>query len=71
MPFLFAFQFIIVFAYDTFANHHLATTEDLIEYFSQFGQVANVNIKYNSSTGHPRGFGFITFASEDTVRSQF
>jgi len=43
------------------------TDEDLIEYFSQFGQVANVNIKYNSSTGHPRGFGFITFASEDTV----
>jgi len=37
--------------------------QDLLDYFSKYGPVVNVNIKYDSATGKPRGFGFITFAS--------
>jgi len=37
--------------------------QDLLNYFSQFGPVVNVSIKYDSMTGKPRGFGFVTFAS--------
>lgn len=43
------------------------TEDDLIEYFSQYGPVQNVSIKYNTTTGHPRGFGFITFSSEEAI----
>lgn len=29
--------------------------------------MANVSIKYNATTGHPRGFGFITFANDESI----
>lgn len=44
-----------------------ATEDDLQEYFGQFGPVTNVSIKYNAATGQPRGFGFITFATEESI----
>jgi len=43
------------------------TEQDLLSYFSQFGAIQNVTIKYNSQTGHPRGFGFVTFSSDGSI----
>jgi len=37
--------------------------QDILTYFSQFGEVAEVSIKYDKATGNPRGFGFITFTN--------
>jgi squid-like protein len=41
--------------------------QDILNYFSKFGQIANVNIKYDSVTGKPRGFGFITFGNAASI----
>ena len=43
------------------------TEEDLTDYFGQYGHVSNVSIKYNAATGNPRGFGFITFANDESI----
>ena len=40
---------------------------DLREYFAKYGDVENVSVKFDAVTGNPRGFGFITFASEKTL----
>lgn len=39
----------------------------MTDYFGQYGPVSNVSIKYNSATGNPRGFGFITFSNDDSI----
>jgi len=41
--------------------------QDLHTYFSQFGEVAEVSIKYDKVTGNPRGFGFITFSNGASI----
>lgn len=41
--------------------------QDILNYFSKFGQVASVSIKYDNVTGKPRGFGFITFANVTSI----
>jgi len=43
------------------------TEQDLLSYFGQFGAIQNVTIKYNAQTGHPRGFGFVTFTSDGSI----
>ena len=41
--------------------------DDLREYFKKYGNVTDVSIKYDAVSGNPRGFGFITFASEESI----
>ncbi|KAK4441567.1 Heterogeneous nuclear ribonucleoprotein 1 [Sesamum alatum] len=41
--------------------------DEFREYFQDFGNVTDVVIMYDPNTGRPRGFGFITFATEDAV----
>eukprot|EP00250_Pteridium_aquilinum_P011277 c19959_g1_i1 orf=517-1914(-) len=43
------------------------TEEDFKNYFSQFGNITDVVVMYDPDTRRPRGFGFITFDSEDAV----
>jgi cold-inducible RNA-binding protein len=44
-----------------------ATEAELAEYFSQYGQVESVNIPLNRYTGKARGFGFVSFASQEAA----
>lgn len=51
-------------------NLAAAVTEtDLIELFSPFGNVADVNIATDSATRRSRGFGFVTMATPEGARS--
>lgn len=43
------------------------TANDLDVYFSQFGQVTDVVLPMDQSSGRHRGFGFVTFGSADVV----
>lgn len=43
------------------------TQEDLREYFSSFGNVADCSIKHDPSTGRSRGFAFLVFETKDIV----
>ncbi|KAG8370796.1 hypothetical protein BUALT_Bualt13G0020700 [Buddleja alternifolia] len=43
------------------------TEDEFKEYFQDYGYVTDVVIMYDPSTGRPRGFGFITFTTEDAV----
>lgn len=40
---------------------------DFKKYFDQFGTIIDVVVMYDHSTKRPRGFGFITYDSEDAV----
>lgn len=43
-----------------------ATTDDsLADFFSQCGDVVEAKVITNRETGRSRGFGFVTFESED------
>jgi RNA recognition motif-containing protein len=47
---------------------HLETTKtDLEDYFGKYGPVAEAVVMMDRETGRSRGFGFVTFQSEDTV----
>jgi heterogeneous nuclear ribonucleoprotein A1/A3 len=39
----------------------------LRDHFSSYGKVAEHQIMVDHSTGRSRGFGFVTFESEDSV----
>ncbi|CAH8299981.1 unnamed protein product [Eruca vesicaria subsp. sativa] len=43
------------------------TEAEFKNYFDQFGTVADVVVMYDHNTQRPRGFGFITFESEESV----
>ncbi|PKA53611.1 Heterogeneous nuclear ribonucleoprotein 1 [Apostasia shenzhenica] len=43
------------------------TDADFKMYFEQFGNITDVVVMYDHNTQRPRGFGFITFDSEDAV----
>ncbi|CAA0814012.1 RNA-binding (RRM/RBD/RNP motifs) family protein [Striga hermonthica] len=43
------------------------TESDFKNYFSQFGTITDVVVMYDHNTQRPRGFGFITYDSEDAV----
>ncbi|KAK9672941.1 hypothetical protein RND81_12G136000 [Saponaria officinalis] len=43
------------------------TDEGFRQYFKSFGHVTDVVIMYDQSTQRPRGFGFVSFDSEDAV----
>ncbi|XP_078442313.1 heterogeneous nuclear ribonucleoprotein 1-like isoform X2 [Wolffia australiana] len=43
------------------------TESDFRAYFEQFGTITDVVVMYDHNTQRPRGFGFITYDSEDAV----
>ncbi|KAK6149380.1 hypothetical protein DH2020_016905 [Rehmannia glutinosa] len=43
------------------------TENDFKNYFDQFGTIMDVVVMYDHNTQRPRGFGFITYDSEDAV----
>ncbi|CAM8908595.1 unnamed protein product [Rhodiola kirilowii] len=43
------------------------TENDFKNYFDQFGTITDVVVMYDHNTQRPRGFGFITYESEDAV----
>uniref|UniRef100_A0A453NS73 RRM domain-containing protein n=4 Tax=Poaceae TaxID=4479 RepID=A0A453NS73_AEGTS len=43
------------------------TEDDLRDHFSSYGNVVEHQIMVDHSTGRSRGFGFVTFESEDSV----
>lgn len=43
------------------------TETDFKNYFDQFGMITDVVVMYDHNTQRPRGFGFITYDSEDSV----
>ncbi|GLT71395.1 hypothetical protein SLA2020_434190 [Shorea laevis] len=45
------------------------TEEEFKNYFERFGRVTDVVVMHDSTTHRPRGFGFITFDSEESVEN--
>ncbi|CAI9115983.1 OLC1v1017017C1 [Oldenlandia corymbosa var. corymbosa] len=43
------------------------TEDEFKNYFEKFGRITDVVVMHDNVTRRPRGFGFITFASEDAV----
>jgi len=43
------------------------TSEDLITYFSAYGEVVDSCVMADSASGRPRGFGFVSFATAEAV----
>ncbi len=51
-------------------NLAAVTTElDLTELFSPFGNVTEVNVPIDRTSGRPRGFGFVTMATPEGARA--
>uniref|UniRef100_A0A7N0UWU8 RRM domain-containing protein n=1 Tax=Kalanchoe fedtschenkoi TaxID=63787 RepID=A0A7N0UWU8_KALFE len=47
------------------------TEDEMKEYFSSYGSIVEHQIMLDHSTGRSRGFGFVTFETEDAVESVF
>ncbi|XP_058080538.1 heterogeneous nuclear ribonucleoprotein 1-like [Magnolia sinica] len=45
------------------------TEEDFRAYFEKYGRITDVVVMYDTVTHRPRGFGFITFDSDEAVES--
>lgn len=51
-------------------NLAAATTEnDLIDWFSPYGNVAEAHVPVDRTNGRPRGFGFVTMATPEGARA--
>lgn len=46
-----------------------ARKEDLIELFSQFGEVTSARIIHNKETHRSRGYGFVEMSEEDGMKA--
>lgn len=46
---------------------HSVTDEELKNHFSHFGEIEDYVVMVDRTTGKPRGFGFVTFTTEDPV----
>ena len=46
-----------------------ASDEDVKEYFGQYGEIENVNLKMDPQTGRSRGFAFIVFKDNDALNA--
>jgi cold-inducible RNA-binding protein len=47
----------------------VTTERDLMELFSPYGNVAQVNVPVDRINGRPRGFGFVTMATSEGARA--
>ncbi|CAK9863493.1 unnamed protein product [Sphagnum jensenii] len=45
------------------------TEDDFRKYFAQFGTITDVVVMYDHNTQRPRGFGFVSFDSEEAVEN--
>ena len=45
------------------------TNDDLSSYFSQFGEVAVAQVKYDRNTGRSRGFAFVEFTTGEACKT--
>ena len=45
------------------------TSEELSDYFAQIGEVTHSRVIADRETGRSRGFGFVTFATEEAANS--
>ncbi|CAM6049513.1 unnamed protein product [Sphagnum compactum] len=45
------------------------TEDDFRQYFAQFGTITDVVVMYDHNTQRPRGFGFVSFDSEEAVEN--
>ncbi|KAL4272373.1 hypothetical protein GQ457_13G009280 [Hibiscus cannabinus] len=45
------------------------TEEEFKNYFERFGRITDVVVMHDSMTNRPRGFGFVTFDSEESVEN--
>ncbi len=46
-----------------------ATEDDITQAFSEYGQVASVNIIMDRETGRPRGFAFVEMTNDEEARA--
>jgi len=42
--------------------------EDFRQYFEQYGRILSAEVMYNRETRKSRGFGFVIFDSEDSIK---
>ncbi|XP_075049599.1 SRA stem-loop-interacting RNA-binding protein, mitochondrial [Mixophyes fleayi] len=45
------------------------SNKELKNYFTQFGKVTRCELIYNKKTGFHKGYGWVTFSSEDGIQN--